>query len=145
MASLTPAHIEDHLDWVRPALTALYARLPRAEDETEGVIADCIEGRAGFFLGEEEGALVVLCDSKSERGEPVLWVHAAIARGAGNVDRYLPAIEFIARDRGATEIRMSSPRKGWLRNPHWRVHDIVFYRPVQGVNHGWQPEDPRGN
>lgn len=95
----------------------------RAED----VYADCKHGKASLLICAD-GFLVVRIETCNYTGQTMMFVWLAHANIVGAVEKYQPELDRIAREQGATVIRMNSTRKGWERAEGWHLVTSVYER-----------------
>ena len=116
--------------------------LPQIEQEIRSLGQDpaalrrVLEAEEAVLIVVPSGFLVV--ETEIDRGEPCLFVWMAFCRGQGNVRRFWPFIEEMARATGLSRVRGRSKRRGWGRLG-WELVgmvgdvDFIFER---GVSHG---------
>ena len=116
MPCLSPANIEHHWYRLVPCLRTVQAKAP-AEWTIPEVYQACRDSEAFLFLAPEGFCILrPLAD-----GHPTVQVWIAYAEGGGNLTRYEPEIERLAREIGATRLIFSSPRLGYRRAlRHWQ-------------------------
>lgn len=108
----------------------------RSLGEDPAAVRRVLEAEEAVLIVVPSGFLVV--ETEIDRGEPCLFVWMAFCRGAGNIRRFWPLIEEMARATGLSRVRGRSKRRGWGRLG-WELtgmvgdEDFVWER---GVSHG---------
>lgn len=87
------------------------------------------DGRAWLFV-DEQGFLIVE-RYPGDDGQGMLFVLALEGRGyQEHKDRIYAEIDALAKHCQCRVIRMISPRKGWMRDPFWKMAGYVYEHEV---------------
>jgi hypothetical protein len=128
MDSLALANIREAWGEIRPGLEHVRQRT-EAPWRVEDVYAACLVGQAFLYVGEP-GFIVVQPQEDKLSGEPELLVWVAYSSDHGSVDRFQPAVDALARDKGFKKLVMWSTRPGWEKNDGWKAVATVYERAV---------------
>lgn len=130
---IMPVDVRECWDELRPLLQNLRKRFHdtwRPED----VYAACRNGNAFLYKAADEQAFAVfeeLQDQYSLEKYMHVWI-ACSAEGVehGAIEKYMPAIEALAKQCGYKKISMRSPRVAWRRIPGWREEMTTYVYEV---------------
>ena len=124
MNTLTPRDIREVWPGVRAGLDAV---LEHGGDwRPEDVYAACVNGDAHLWMSDEGAFCVLQLQTNPFTRELELFIWAAWTPGHGPLPAYFLQVREIAREAGATLMRMRSTRKGWTRIPYW-TEDMTEY------------------
>lgn len=125
------------IDEVWPRIAAAAEEL-LAQDEygVEDLKRDCREDRALCFANED-GVMVVTLGPNRAKGdlEMCVWLVVSTRGGPGVTEEYMPAVESLASQLGASRVVFHTRRPGWQRklDCRWRLRSMTF---VMELGHG---------
>lgn len=125
------ADIRQHWDFVKPGLESICDRFHTGWCP-EDVYADCKHGEAWLYLAEKDKGFMVVKDYVNQHtGERYLFVWVLYAyEGDDIIDRYMPALDNLAREHGYSKVRIESPRHGWKGKAEWREEMTTYCHEV---------------
>jgi len=117
------------IDEVWPAIEEK-ALAVMASDEygPEDLKSDCREGRALCFATAEGVMVVTLGPNRARKDlEMCVWLAVALD-GEGLTAKYMPEIESLAHQLGASRVVFHTRRPGWSRHldSRWRLRSITY-------------------
>ncbi len=95
----------------------------------EDVYAECLKETAFLYEGPEGFIILVPQDDEySLEKELLIWI--VWGNGADLQEKYLPQIEKLAKELGATSLVMRSPRTGFIKKGYWDIALITYKRQL---------------
>lgn len=125
---LTLVDIRDVWDDIRPGLERTKAKVG-APWRPEDVYAACLAREAYLYKGET-GFVVAQPKNDPFNGKPELLIWIAFAEGDGNIERFQPAVDQLARDHEFEKLTMWTNRPGFERVPGWTQVAAVYERKL---------------